>query len=689
MFHSTIARFSKSVYTRLPRSYFRLQHPKKAAIFSVDYYHSSLFFSNNQRWICSTRALFRDGRKGQSAAIAINKQLVELGRKKDWKGLLELAAKEQNNFNNVNCATVMSQLGRIRSFNKADPLFLAYLKALAKRIEERGLPWIKARQAGNIIHAIGKTKLNDNESAAKILDWISKPDTAAEFVEKGDPQAVAIVAWAFATLGFHAPHLFAEIDHRSKLLVEEGDTQSIANTAWACATLSFQAPNLFAEIDCQSEWLVKEGNPQEVANTAWACATLGFEAPRLFVEIDRHSEWLVEEGNPQNVANVILACATIGFDAPCLLAFIEGKSKQLVETWHPQDFSNTAWAFAKLGAEAPMFFAEIDRRSGWLVKKGKPQAVANTAWACARLGVEAPHLFAEIESGSKWLVTEGDPQNVANTAWALAKLGYKAPNLFAEIDRQSSWLVREGNPQEVANTAWACATIGFEAPNLFVTINQNLGSLIEKGNTQNIANTCYAISALGMRKDESKTSLAKLWERAIELHIAEEEDFCDEDLNQLAQTLIFAKASGVQLSQPPEKMTTNMESSLHRFADNSISRSTNEVSKLLKDVGFMHEEEVTPDKSLSGGMLAIDMACTKRMIAIEFDGPSHFLKALGSGELTSTENGATKAKRRFLEQLGWTVINLDYRDYIKAKSRSNEKEWLRKKLKASGVSLSR
>ena len=285
-------------------------------------------------------------------------------------------------------------------------------------------------------------------------------------------------------------------------------------------------------------------------------------------------------------------------------------------------------------------------------------------------------------------MTEGDPQNVANTAWACATLGYDAPLLFAEIDRRSKWLVEEGVPQAVANTAWACATLGFKAPNLFVTINQNLGSLIEKGNTQTIANTCYAISVLGMSKDESKTSLAKLWERAIDLYSAEEEDFRVEELRQLAQTLIFAKASGVQLSQPPEKMAANMESALHRVDDNTVSRSTKEVSNLLKEIGLNHEEEVAPDKSLSGGMLAIDMACTERKIAIEFDGPTHFLKALGSGKLTSTENGATKAKRRFLEQLGWTVINLDYRDYINAKSRSNEKEWLRKKLKASGVTLS-
>ena len=71
--------------------------------------------------------------------------------------------------------------------------------------------------------------------------------------------------------------------------------------------------------------------------------------------------------------------------------------------------------------------------------------------------------------------------------------------------------------------------------------------------------------------------------------------------------------------------------------------------KLLNEVGFHHECEVSPDSSISGGMLAIDFACPERMIAIEFDGPWHYLKAVGSGELTCIENGATKAKRRYLE----------------------------------------
>ncbi len=104
------------------------------------------------------------------------------------------------------------------------------------------------------------------------------------------------------------------------------------------------------------------------------------------------------------------------------------------------------------------------------------------------------------------------------------------------------------------------------------------------------------------------------------------------------------------------------------------SRSQNEVSGILDDLGFHHVAEVSPVAKehmfpLPGGMLAIDMACRKQMVAIEFDGPSHFLREVGSGKVLEVENGATKAKRRFLERLGWKVVNIRYFDWAKAKSK--------------------
>ena len=119
----------------------------------------------------------------------MNKKLVELGQKRRWKDLLEVAEQKQASFNNVNYATLMSQLGRIRSLDRSDPRFLAFLRGLAKRIEERGLPWLSARSAANIVHAIGKMKLR-NPSTKRILEWISKPEVAAHFVEEGEPQEV-------------------------------------------------------------------------------------------------------------------------------------------------------------------------------------------------------------------------------------------------------------------------------------------------------------------------------------------------------------------------------------------------------------------------------------------------------------------------------------------------------------------
>ena len=230
----------------------------------------------------------------------------------------------------------MSQLGRIRSFDKSDPRFLVFLQELAERIKDRGLPWIQAQGAANIIHAIGKMRLK-NSSTIKILEWIAEADTAAKFVEQGEPQAIANVAWACATLGFEASNLFAEIDRNAKWLVENGTPQAVANAGWACATLGFEASNLFAEIDRRSEWLVQNGYPQAVANTIWACATLGYEAPNLFSAIERQVEWLVKEGKPQAVANTAWACATLGHEAPKLFAEIERRSEWLVENGKPQD----------------------------------------------------------------------------------------------------------------------------------------------------------------------------------------------------------------------------------------------------------------------------------------------------------------------------------------------------------------
>ena len=79
-------------------------------------------------------------------------------------------------------------------------------------------------------------------------------------------------------------------------------------------------------------------------------------------------------------------------------------------------------------------------------------------------------------------------------------------------------------------------------------------------------------------------------------------------------------------------------------------------------------------------MMAIDFANVQQQVAVEVDGPSHFLKQVGTGHLTTIRNGATRAKRDHLQRLGWTMVSLDYRDCNAAREAGTMSQFLQEQL---------
>ena len=126
-----------------------------------------------------------------------------------------------------------------------------------------------------------------------------------------------------------------------------------------------------------------------------------------------------------------------------------------------------------------------------------------------------------------------------------------------------------------------------------------------------------------------------------------------------------------------------------------------EYSALLAEAGFKHDREVQFLEGDYAGFMAIDFACKERKIAIECDGPSHYLTELTKGAKPNygRENGPTTAKRRLMERMGWKIVNIDYKDAIRldgalkevvAKAggaRESKKLYLRERLKQAGVTL--
>ena len=126
-----------------------------------------------------------------------------------------------------------------------------------------------------------------------------------------------------------------------------------------------------------------------------------------------------------------------------------------------------------------------------------------------------------------------------------------------------------------------------------------------------------------------------------------------------------------------------------------------EYSALLAEAGFKHQREVQFLDGEYADFMAIDFACKERKIAVEYDGASHFLTELKKGARPNhgRENGPTTAKRRLMEQMGWKVANIDYKDNIKMEIapkwvlekeggvREMKMKYLRNRLEKVGVTL--
>jgi hypothetical protein len=107
---------------------------------------------------------------------------------------------------------------------------------------------------------------------------------------------------------------------------------------------------------------------------------------------------------------------------------------------------------------------------------------------------------------------------------------------------------------------------------------------------------------------------------------------------------------------------------------NRSSRSQSEVSSILTEIGFHHENEVFPlGEGGDAKFMAIDMACRDQMVAIEFNGPTHY-------NSDGRANGKTMMKERLLKKLGWTLLTIPFWEWSKLKDKKEKMDYLKKML---------
>jgi len=105
-----------------------------------------------------------------------------------------------------------------------------------------------------------------------------------------------------------------------------------------------------------------------------------------------------------------------------------------------------------------------------------------------------------------------------------------------------------------------------------------------------------------------------------------------------------------------------------------------DVSATMEQMGWTHSFKHETAEGFS-----IDLAQPELKLAVEVDGPSHFLKDVSSGE--NVVNGSTRFKTWQLRSLGWTVAHISFLGWNHT-SESERRQLVAAKLGELGVSVS-
>ncbi|EJK77145.1 hypothetical protein THAOC_01042 [Thalassiosira oceanica] len=420
-------------------------------------------------------------------------------------------------------------------------------------------------------------------------------------------------------------------------------------------------------------------NSQNLSNVLWAFVKVDADNSRLFQETGRVITGMhLGSFKPQELANILWSFSKSSEADPEIFQAIGNHIvARKLEDFQPQNLSNIAWAYANarvshpilLESHIPSYSNKIGDHIAGLISLDsfKPQDLSNTAWAFATAGVSHPELFKKIGDHVAGLgsLDSFKPQELSNVAWAFAKAGESNPKVFKKIGDHAAELgcLDSFNPQELSNIAWACATVGYNDKRLFCAVAPMIASKLDEFIEQDLANIAWAYSV-------ANTPRQDLFDEGYVSALASnKKEFSAEGLAQLHQWQLWQQEleSGIELPRSLQERCRNAFTS-RGFSESKLQ---NDVVGELKAAGLDLEEEV-----LLGSGYRID-ALVKfgngRKVAVEVDGPFHFIDRRPAGRTTLKQRQVARLDR--IE-----VVSVPYWEWNELKNSVTKQRYLRKKL---------
>jgi len=467
-------------------------------------------------------------------------------------------------------------------------------------------------------------------SLAKIVKSVSGSD-GKRLPRYGTPQRI-LYDLIIGDNSSNKEFIFKVLVEPSMIILHKFDARSLSNLIYAYGladyVIKFEDSSTLFDLFSQAAIPnLHTFNGQDLSNMLWSYANVKVQNSQLFEQAGDSIVTMnnLNEFRPQSLSNIIWAYATLDEQHPRLFKKVADHIVRLdsVRHFNGQDCSNTVWAFATAGGSHPHLFKKVadhiiklDNLNGF-----KSQALSNIVLAFATSRETHPQLFNKLAEEAIKRQREFIPQHIANFLWAYATKGQVNEHLFSSLVPSVKANRNEYTAQGLANVAWAYSVANVNVPSVF---------------NNEFINNC----------------------------LKKEDEFELEALRQLHQWQLWQIENKSGVSLPLPLKTRCYEAFISE--DPTPSKLQDDVVSILSLMGLQPKEEVLLK---SGYRIDAVVEVNRKQIAIEVDGPSHFIGR------NRTRTGSTILKHRQVAALDeMKVVSVPYWEWNKLKEDSEKKQ---------------
>lgn len=400
---------------------------------------------------------------------------------------------------------------------------------------------------------------------------------------------------------------------------------------------------------------------------------------------------------PQAVSNVLYAVASSGqqLHPQHVQQFI----KRLVDTAgvaSPQAISNSLWAVATM--QQRIADLHVHYLVGALIAKAmyaKPHEISAVLWALVMLRLRLPeHQLVQLQDALCSKMTEAPLPAVVMAVWACGHFSYLPRQVLSHP--QLFKFLATAEVQSLVNLAWACGHLGHRDVGLIRAVIQHIQrQLQDKHSCQPmqlslLPTVSWAVAVLGLQQlaDDAKSLIARVpfdsknnmqLQQLYQIHMWLQ-DIQHGDAHGLLGVLDPAQIQCCRTAC--SSLDTSPQCNNTAVSTASVTSLQQQVFKALCSLQMTWQEAPRMEQSSSDGLLVVDIVCRTaagQLVAIEVDGPSHFVAP------DNTLTGPTLYRNAALQARGYNVISIPYFEWTCLGRGRAQKQYLMQRLGTAGV----